>query len=155
MNTTSTDSIRNEILIKAPRSKVWKAVSDPAEFGAWFKVDMTGVKFEPGSEVHATMTYPGHEGSPFEAVVDRVEAPRLFSFRWWPYQLAPEQDRKNEPATLVEFVLEEVDGGTMLTVIESGFDSIPASYRAASFRNNSEGWTQQMLNIEAYVTAAG
>ena len=83
--TTTTDRIAKEILLRAPLARVWRAISDPDEFGSWFRVDMSGVRFEPGKPVHAKMTYPGHEGTPFEMVVDRMEAPRRFSFRWHPY----------------------------------------------------------------------
>jgi uncharacterized protein YndB with AHSA1/START domain len=151
MDATPADRIEKEIVLKAPRSRVWKSISDPGEFGAWFKVDMSGVKFEPGKPVNAKMTYPGHEGAPFEMVVDRIEPERLFSFRWHPYGIDPNYDYSGEPMTLIEFVLEEVPGGTKLTVTESGFDAIPLARRAEAFRMNSEGWAQQLRNIEAYV----
>ncbi len=150
--TTTTDRIQKKVLLKAPRARVWKAISDPMEFGNWFKVDMSGVKFAPGTPVRGKMTYPGYEGHPFEMVVDRIEAPRLFSFRWHPYGIDPEQDYSGEPMTLIEFELEDVDGGTRLTITESGFDGIPLARRAEAFRMNSEGWAEQTRNIEAYVT---
>jgi uncharacterized protein YndB with AHSA1/START domain len=154
MDTTTTDRITKEIILKAPRARVWKAISDPQEFGAWFKVDMTGVKFEAGQPVHATMTYPGYEGMPFEMVIDRIEPGRLFSFRWHPYGIDPNYDYSDEPMTLIEFELEEVAEGTRLTVTESGFDSIPLARRAEAFRMDSQGWEQQLHNIEAHVSAA-
>jgi uncharacterized protein YndB with AHSA1/START domain len=154
MNETTTDRITKEIILKAPRAHVWKAISDPQEFGAWFKVDMSGVKFEPGQPVHAKMTYPGYEGMPFEMVIDRIEPGRLFSFRWHPYGIDPNYDYSDEPMTLIEFELEEVAEGTRLTVTESGFDSIPLARRAEAFRMDSQGWEQQLHNIEAHVSAA-
>jgi len=81
MDTITADRIKKGIVLKAPSSRVWKAISDPAEFGTWFKVDMSGLTFEPGKPVQAKMTYPGYEGMPFEMVVDRIEPERLFSFR--------------------------------------------------------------------------
>ncbi len=152
--TTTTDAIRKDIVLKAPRDRVWRAISDPREFGAWFRVDLAGTKFEPGTMAQGKMTYPGHEGSPFEMLIDRIEAPRLFSFRWHPYGIDPNYDYSSEPLTLIEFTLEEVDGGTKLTVVESGFDAVPLSRRAEAFRMNSEGWAQQLRNIEEYVSAA-
>jgi uncharacterized protein YndB with AHSA1/START domain len=151
MEATTTDRIEKEIVIRAPRDRVWKAISDPVEFGAWFKVDFMGAPFEAGKPVHGKMTYPGHEGAPYEMVVDRIEAPRLFSFRWHPYGIDPSVDYSAEPMTLVEFVLEEVAGGTRLTITESGFDGIPLARRAEAFRMNSHGWETQIHNIEAYV----
>jgi uncharacterized protein YndB with AHSA1/START domain len=152
MNTTSTDRIEKQIVINAPCSRVWQAISDAREFGEWFQVDMSGVEFKAGQPVHAKMTYPWHEGKPFEMVIDRIEPERLFSFRWHPYGIDPNVDYSSEPMTLIEFRLEEVEGGTKLTITESGFDNIPLARRAEAFRMNSEGWGMQLHNIEAYVT---
>lgn len=153
MTATTTDQIQKEIVLNAPISRVWRAISEPEQFGAWFKVDMTGVKFEPGKPAVGKMTYPGFEGAPFEVVVDRIEPERLFSFRWHPYGIDPNYDYSAEPMTLIEFVLSEVEGGTKLTVTESGFDSIPLARRAEAFRMNSEGWEIQLRNVAEYVTA--
>ncbi len=139
-----------EIALKAPLSRVWKAISDAKEFGDWFQVDMSDQTFRPGQPVHAKMTYPGSEGMPFEMVVAQIEPERLFSFRWHP-GIDPNYDYSGEPMTLVEFQLEAVDGGTKLTVTESGFESIPLARRAEAFRMNSEGWGIQMENIRKYV----
>ena len=151
MSTQTTDRIVKEIVLKAPVSRVWKAISNAQEFGEWFKVDMSGVKFVAGQPVHAKMTYPGHEGMPFEMVVAQVEPERLFSFRWHPYGIDQNVDYSSEPMTLIEFTLEEVEGGTKLTVTESGFDGIPLARRAEAFRMNSEGWGIQIENIKNYV----
>ena len=151
MNTQTTDRIMKEIVLKAPLSRVWKAISDAQEFGEWFKVDMSGQAFRPGQAVHAKMTYPGHEGMPFEMVVALVEPERLFSFRWHPYGIDQDYDYSDEPMTLVEFELEEVDGGTKLTVTESGFDNIPLARRAEAFRMNSEGWEIEVESVRKYV----
>jgi uncharacterized protein YndB with AHSA1/START domain len=152
MNTTNTDRIEKEIVFKVPRSRVWRAVSDAREFGEWFQVDMSGVEFRTGQPMHAKMTYPGYEGKPFEMVVDRIEPERMFSFRWHPYGIDPNVEYSSEPMTLIEFRLEEVEGGTKLTITESSFDNIPLARRAEAFRMNSEGWGMQLHNIETYVT---
>jgi len=151
MKTETTDRIVKETVLKAPLSRVWKAISDAQEFGEWFKVDMSGQTFRPGEPVHAKTTYPGYEGMPFEMVVALVEPERLFSFRWHPYSGEPDYDYSDEPTTLVEFELEEVDGGTKLRVTESGFDNIPLARRAEALRMNSEGWGIQVENVRKYV----
>lgn len=153
MDTTAAERIEKEIVVKAPRSRVWRAISDAEEFGAWFKVDMSGVTFRPGKPAVGKMTYPGYEGHPFEILVDRVEPERLFSFRWHPYAIDPNYDYSSEPLTLIEFVLEDVEGGTKLTVTESGFDQVPLSRRAEAFRMNTEGWEIQVRNVAEYVAA--
>ncbi|HEX3245541.1 MAG TPA: SRPBCC family protein [Chloroflexota bacterium] len=151
MSQVVTDRIEKEIVIKAPRSRVWRAIAEPLEFGAWFRVDMSGVEFRAGQPVQGKMTYPGYEGMPFEMEIDRIEPEHHFSFRWHPYAIDPNVDVSAEPMTLVEFKLEEVGESTRLTITESGFDAIPLARRAEAFRMNEGGWEEQIHNIEAYV----
>jgi len=75
----------------------------------------------------------------------------LMSFWWHPYAIDPDVDYSAEPTTLVEFRLEEADGGTGLTVVESGFGGIPLARRAEAFRMNDEGWAGQLVNIARHV----
>lgn len=148
----STDRIEKTIDIKAPRSRVWRALSDYREFGAWFGVEMEG-PFEPGAKVSGRIKTPGYEHLTMDVVVESVQPEELLSYRWHPYAVDPDFDYSAEPMTLVEFRLEETGGGTRLTVVESGFDSIPESRRADAYRMNDGGWTQQVQNIEKHVTA--
>ncbi len=120
------------------------------EFGTWFRATLDG-PFEVGRRLNGRVLYPGMEHLHWECVVERMDEPRLFSLRWHPYPVDTSIDYSKEPMTLVEFRLEEHDGGTLLTVIESGFERIPASRRAECFRMNDAGWTEQMGNIKAYV----
>ena len=151
MSSVATDRIEKEIVLKAPRSRVWRAIAQPLEFGAWFQVDMPGVEFRAGHPAHGKMVYPGYEGMPFEMVIERIEPERLFSFRWHPYAIDLDVDYSNEPMTLIEFRLEDVAEGTKLRITESGFDAIPLARRAEAFRMNEGGWDEQLHNIEAYV----
>lgn len=150
----STDSIRRSIVINAPRSRVWQALSRAEEFGAWFGVSLAGQSFEAGRSVRGHITEPGYEHVVFEVVVERIEPERLLSWRWHPHAIEKDTDYSQEPTTLVVFELREVPGGTELTVTESGFDAIPASRRAQAFRGNGEGWDAQMHNIARHVAAA-
>ena len=151
MNTT-TDRIEKKTILRAPRSRVWKAISDAGEFGTWFQVKLEG-EFAPGARVRGTLTYPGYEETPWEMVVDRLEPETLFSFRWHPGAVEKGVDYSSEPTTLVEFILEDAPGGTQLTIVESGFDAIPLERRARAFSGNSEGWNLQVKALEAYVTS--
>jgi uncharacterized protein YndB with AHSA1/START domain len=148
---TSTDRIERKILLKAPRSRVWRALSDAAEFGAWFGVDFRGKAFVAGKPVQGKVTYPGYEHVVMEVQIERMEAERLLSWRWHPAAINTSVDYSDEPTTLVVFELTEVDGGTLLTVVESGLDGIPLARRATVFRLNSSGWDEQMRNIEKHV----
>ncbi len=148
----STDRIEKSIFLRAPRSRVWRAIADSKEFGAWFGVKLEGA-FAPGERVSGRITIPGYEHVVMEITIERVDPERLFSYRWHPYAIDPGVDYSGEPTTLVEFRLEEVTGGTKLTVIESGFDRIPVSRRAEAYRMNDQGWAGQIKNIERHVAA--
>jgi len=144
------DRIEKRIELKAPVSRVWRALTDHREFGEWFRVKIDG-PFVPGPVSLGHITYPGYEHLKWEAVVQKMEPERLFSFTWHPYAIDQKMDYSNEPQTLVEFRLEPTATGTLLFVTESGFDKIPSHRRDEAFRMNDGGWTQQMKNIETHV----
>jgi uncharacterized protein YndB with AHSA1/START domain len=148
---SSTDRIEREIMLKAARSRVWRALSNAEEFGAWFGVALKGKTFAAGERVQGQITYPGYEHVVFDVLIEKVEPERFLSFRWHPYAVDPSVDYSKEPTTLVEFELKEVEDGVLLIVVESGFDSIPPERRLEAFRMNSEGWDEQMKNIEKHV----
>ena len=149
----STDRIEKTIILKAPRSRVWRAIARAEEFGTWFGVKLDG-EFSPGEKVSGRITIPGYEHVVMEITIERVDPERLFSYRWHPYAIDPKVDYSGEPTTLVEFHLEDAPaGGTKLTVTESGFDRIPLARRAEAFRMNDHGWGAQLRNIERHVAA--
>lgn len=152
MNQPSTDRIEKEILLQAPKKRVWHALTDAAEFGAWFGVKLLG-PFVVGEGVKGQITTPGYEHLTMELTVERMEEERLFSFRWHPYAVDPKVDYSSEATTLVEFTLKDEKGDTRITVVESGFDKIPEARRAEAYRMNEGGWAAQMGNIERYVSA--
>ena len=148
------NSIEKRIELKAPIPRVWRALTDYREFGDWFRVKLDG-PFVPGQVSRGRMTYPGYEHVKWEAVVQKMEHERLFSFTW-PHPKSLDKadcplDYSEEPTTLVEFRLEKTPNGTLLVLTESGFDKIPSDRRAEAFRMNDGGWTQQMKNIEKHV----
>jgi len=147
---SETDRIEKSIALKAPVSKVWKALTDHEAFGAWFRVKLDG-PFVPGEVSRGRITYPGYEHVEWHAVVQKIEPERLFSFTWHPYAVDPGTDYSQEEPTLVTFTLEKTATGTLLRVVESGFDRIPAGRRAEAFRMNDGGWAEQVRNIAEYV----
>jgi uncharacterized protein YndB with AHSA1/START domain len=149
-----TDRIEKRIEIKAPVSRVLRALTDYREFGEWFRVKLEG-PFVVCQTTRGQITYPGYEHLKWEALVEKMEPERLFSFTW---PLIKSVDPANDsadystaPRTLVEFRLEKTATGTLLTLTESGFENIAADWRLEAFRRNDGGWTEQMKNIEAYV----
>ena len=166
-----TDRIEKRVTLRAPLARVWKAIGDSAEFGRWFGAKLDG-PFVPGAKLRGTFSeelrpdaivdFQKQLGLPPSAVklpgpndvfctVERVEPNRLLSFRWIPYGVDAAVDPANEPTTLVEFHLEETEGGTLLTIVESGFDKVPAHRRARAFLMNDAGWTEQVKNLRAHV----
>ena len=142
----STDRIEKRIVLRAPRSRVWRAISDAKEFGTWFRITLDGA-FAAGRTVRGS-----HGNFKVDIQVERIEPERYFSYRWHPYPKDPAMDYSAEPMTLVEFTLEEVEGGTALTIVESGFDRIPFARRAEAFRMNDQGWAGQIKNLTRYVS---
>lgn len=145
-----TDRIEKTVELKAPVARVWRALTDHREFGQWFRVRLEG-PFVPGEVARGNITHPGYEHLRWEAVVQRMEPERLFSFTWHPYAIDPNQDYSGEPPTLVEFTLEKIVTGKRLRIVESGFDQLPAKRRDEAFRMNDRGWSMQTENIAQYV----
>ena len=157
----STDRIEKKILLRAPRKRVWRALSDSAEFGSWFGMRFEG-PFAPGATMRGAIVpttvnadvakaQKAYEGLPVEILIEKMEAEGLFSFRWHPYAIERGVDYSAEPTTLIEFVLEEVTEGVMLTVTESGFDQIPLARRVKAFTANEQGWGVVVKLIEGYL----
>ena len=145
-----TDRIEKSIDIAAPPERVWRALTDHEEFGAWFRVKLEG-PFVLGETSLGWITYPGYEHLRWEARVVAMDEPSLFAFTWHPYAVDPDTDYSAEPQIRVEFRLVPEGDGTRITVVESGFDSLPAERREEALRSNTAGWEEQMRNIKAYV----
>lgn len=150
MKESTTDRLEKNILLRAPRSRVWRALTDAKEFGTWFRVDLDG-RFEVGKRISGKITYPGYEHLSMDVMVEAMEAETLFSYRWHPGATEVGVDYAAEPTTLVEFRLEDAEGGTRLTIVESGFDKVPRERRDEAFRSNDKGWTEQLQNIRSHV----
>jgi uncharacterized protein YndB with AHSA1/START domain len=149
---TSTDRIEKVVDLDAPRSRVWRAITDYKQFNQWFGVNLTS-PFTPGAEVSGNMTHPKYSHFTMSIWIESVEPERFFSFRWHPYAIEEGVDYSAEPTTLVTFTFEDSGKGTRLTIVESGFDAIPESRRAQAFSMNERGWTGQAENIRKFVTA--
>jgi uncharacterized protein YndB with AHSA1/START domain len=162
---STTDRICKQILLHAPRERVWSAISDSQQFGSWFGVRFDG-SFAPGAHLKGVIqptsvdaqiakAQEPYAGTPFHLWIERIEPLRSFAFRWHPYAIDSGTDYSREPTTLVEFVLEEAPGGTLLTITESGFDQVPVARRAEAFKSNEQGWTAQTMLIQKYLARPG
>ena len=158
---TGSDRIEKRIFLRAPRGRVWRALTNAQEFGDWFGVKLEG-SFAPGVVVRGSIAptkfdaevakaQQPYTGMPFEITIDRTEPERLFSFRWHPFAIEEGVDYSAEPTTLIVFTLDQIDDGIMLTVTESGFDQIPLARRAQAFTANEQGWGMVVKLIENYL----
>ena len=149
--TSTLDRIERSVVLKAPRSRVWRAISSGEEFSRWFGVSYHGQTFAVGQTLRGPVSNPGYEHLIMEVIIERVEPEHLLSWRWHPAAVDPAVDYSGEPMTSVVFTLADVDGGTRVTVVESGLEAIPESRRAQVLRLNTEGWDEQLVNLKAYV----
>ena len=152
----STDRIEEQVLLRAPRARVWRALTNADEFGAWFGVNIAGARVAPGAHLLGHITIPGYEHVIFDATVEEFVPERRFAWRWHPHAVDPAVDYSAEPRTLVTFTLEDApDGCTRLRVVESGFDALPAARRASAFARNTQGWRGQLQRrLADYLTSA-
>jgi uncharacterized protein YndB with AHSA1/START domain len=150
---TETDRIERSIQINAPRSRVWRALSNAEEFGNWFGANLKGQAFAPGQRVQGPITIDGYKHVMFDVIVERVEPEKLLTYRWHPYAVDPKIDYTKEQRTLVTFTLKDAADGTLLTVVESGFDNVPPERRMEAIRMNSGGWEGQLRNIQRHAAA--
>jgi uncharacterized protein YndB with AHSA1/START domain len=157
----STDRIEKQVVLRAPTDRVWRAISDSQEFGRWFGVRIDG-PFVAGASVIATITgttvddevaemQRPHAGAKATWQIVAVDPPRRFAYRWHPFAVEPGIDYAAEPTTLVEFTLSPTPDGVLLTIVESGFDAIPAARRSAAFEANSGGWAKQVELVRKYL----
>ena len=161
----NTDRIEKQILLKAPRERVWAAVSQAEQFGSWFGMKVDG-PFVPGAQLKASIVpttvdpeiakqQEPYVGMAFDFWVVDVEPMQRISFRWHPGAVEPGIDYSKEPTTLIVFEVVEEGGGTRLTITESGFDKIPLARRVAAFASNEGGWEAQTRLIEKYLALHG
>jgi uncharacterized protein YndB with AHSA1/START domain len=146
------DRIEKNVVLRASRARVFRALTDAQEFGSWFLARFDG-PFVAGQSVAGQITYPGYEHMRFTLQVERIEPERYFAFRWHPYAVDPKVDYSSETPTLVEFFLEQAVNGVALRIVESGFARLPVARRAEAFRMNDSGWSEQLQNIERYVAS--
>jgi uncharacterized protein YndB with AHSA1/START domain len=148
----SSDRIEKLVDLDAPRSRVWRALTDYTQFNQWFGVSLTA-PFTAGTAVSGKLTIRNYDHLTLTIWIESMEPERFFSFRWHPYAVEDGVDYSAEPTTLVTFTLEDAGAGTRLTIVESGFDAIPESRRAKAFSMNERGWNGQAENIRKFLSA--
>lgn len=149
MTSSRSSTIEKQILIRAPRHRVWQALTNLEEFARWFQVRASGA-FAPGVRLDMVSTHPLGNGAAFYIEVDTIQPETLFSWRWHPGSKPAGANYDAEPYTTVEFRLHDAEGGTLVTVTESGFDRLSLERRAKAFADNTKGWEIQMAALGDY-----
>ena len=147
------DRFERTIELRAPRSRVWRAISNGRDFGAWFglgtDLELVG-DFVPGAKISCCWTIDGRRIEDVFCTIEEVEPERALVFRWVPYEVPPGEDLAAHPTTRIELRLEDITGGTRLTVVESGFSKLPAD-KQYKRGENADGWALQLHAIAAHV----
>jgi uncharacterized protein YndB with AHSA1/START domain len=145
--------IDRQITINAPIERVFRALTDAAELSSWFQVRIEGT-LSPNRDVWMTSVHPDHAGQRFRVRIAAVEPPRRLVWQWHPGEVDPNVDYSREPMTTVTFTLEPSNGGTRLTVSETGFDEITLARRAKVYQDNSQGWAEVLVWLQRHVQQA-
>jgi uncharacterized protein YndB with AHSA1/START domain len=127
-------AIKRSIWINAPRERVWQAISVPEQIAAWFAPGMT---FKTENNIVSILM----EGKYIDvALIEVNEPPRQFTTRGLP-----------DKVIATTYLLEEENGGTRFTVIETGLEALPEADRATHLEQDSAGWELALANLNAYI----
>lgn len=123
-------AIQRSVTTTAPRERVWKSITNPKNLSKWFSpLAITFETLVVGEKIAFT-----HEGKSTYGSIAAIVPPERFAFYWGAHP--DDDDIKN----LVTFQLEEIVDGTRITVLEKGFEALPAEVRQAQFDDNTKGW---------------
>lgn len=142
------DTIQREIVIKAPKERVYAAITDPRQIINWFPDAIEGT-LEVGERPIFEFTGYGRN----QIYVEAAQPHDYFAYRWVPGADHVLGDVLTMPNTLVEFRLAESAGVTTVTLLESGFASLPPEVAAECLKQNSGGWDFMLGRLETSFTA--
>lgn len=150
MNTTMQDTIEKEVLIRAPRERVYAALTDPVQLAQWFPDRVEG-EVRPGSRPIFDFGEYGRHST----YVVATNPHSYVAYRWIPGAIHVPQgfigDVLSEPNTLCEFHLDETAEGTRVRLVESGFASLPEAFYAKAIEENTGGWTVMVHRLQTFV----
>ena len=132
--------VKRTIWIAAPRERVWQAITNAEEIQRWW-----GDYWEiPGLEVNGVVKF-GSEEDPMLATIAVLNKPREFAIQW------PPQPQYHSIPAFTRYILEEEDGGTLLTVTETGFEALPDDIRQEQFERTAQGYATVLADLKAYL----
>lgn len=107
--------VERKVVLQAPPPAVWAALTTAEELSRWFGLEVLTLELRPGGRI----VFRDPEGQLRRAVIETVEAPVRFVFRWLPALVRGDSGAGRAPGSIVELVLEEVPDGTALSVVET------------------------------------
>ena len=147
----ATDRIEREIVINAPRDRVWAVLTEAGHVAKWFG-DSARMDLRPGGQ--AAFGWTEYDGTHY-AVIERVEPPGFFSYRWARPAGEPVTPGNS---TLVEFTLTAASpGSTRLRIVERGFTGLDISdeEQGTAVKENIEGWRAELGELKEYAEQLG
>ncbi|GAA1439197.1 SRPBCC family protein [Leifsonia poae] len=139
-------TVRRTIGIAAPLEKVWAAITEPALISQWFPQRAT----LDGSGAGATGVFSWDDYGDVPFVIEELDEPRMIAYRWGNSDPAGAAQVDRDHSTVFRFTVEPLDdGGTRLTVVETGFDTLADP--AAGMESNRGGWNSELDELVAYL----
>jgi uncharacterized protein YndB with AHSA1/START domain len=133
------------VVVNAPRERVWATITEPDLLLRWFPTVAAEVDLRPGGAMRFVW-----EESADAAVIDVLEPPSLFVFRWRPESAAGTE----RPYTTVTFALAEEASGTRVTVTEEGFTALPDQIHEQSYEGNATGWASELEELRTLLATS-
>lgn len=144
-------STQNEIkrVVELPVSveRAWQAIATPAGMSGWFS---ESVEFD--QKAGAVIKFKWDEYGTKLGRVERIEAPHRFAFRWYAGEHETSTEMNASNSTVVEMELTPVEGGTRLTVTESGFAGLAPELQSAEYAENSSGWDVELRELVEHLS---
>jgi uncharacterized protein YndB with AHSA1/START domain len=136
------DRIERTVHVDRPQQQVWAAITTAEGLGAWFG-DSAEIDLRVGGSAKLTWS----SGDSAQLRIERLEPQSVFGYTWGISGL-PDHDLRR---TYVEFTLAPSDGGTDITVIESGFAQLEPDAYAKAFEDNTGGWAHELGELVTYL----
>jgi uncharacterized protein YndB with AHSA1/START domain len=146
MTVTDTTDVVQEIVIRAPATRVFAALTDPDQRTRWWGIEgrfhatQAESDLRPGGRWLMRGTAFGGRAFTVDGEYRVVDPPRVLAFTW-----NPDWD-PDAAGSLVRFELTERDGVTTLRLVHSGL--------SGTSRERHQGWPQLVGLLKAHVEAA-
>ena len=132
--------ILHKTLIRAPRHKVYDAMTTAKGLDNWFTTGAE-INLKPGGTLTFKWVNWGpdkYTGSAEDCPILEANIPERFVFQWW-----------NDHLTTVEMDFKEVKDGTVIELKETGYADTPEGHRRCL--ECATGWGEALTLLKFYV----